>query len=94
MYPGSKVNVRWKGTWYDGIISKIGSKRQMCRVSHGFHTAKQLSLVSVSVLCPSIPDILASSSHTQVCVNALLGSILGQKLYKLRWPKGIRFGAQ
>ena len=32
MFVGSRVNVRWKGEWYDGRVIKLGPKRNLCRV--------------------------------------------------------------
>ena len=32
VYPGSKVNVKWRGVWFEGTVIKIGPQRRLCRV--------------------------------------------------------------
>ena len=32
VYPGSRVNVKWMGVWYDGKIIKIGPQKNLCKV--------------------------------------------------------------
>ncbi len=33
VFPGSQVNVQWRGVWYEGVVVKIGPHKKLCRVS-------------------------------------------------------------
>lgn len=34
LYPGSTVTVKWKGGWYDGVVSKVGPQNHLLKVHY------------------------------------------------------------